>query len=73
MKKLFTLLFVCFLFSSCEIYSVMDLTQPMVVESKIDTNRYRVSYKYNNIPYFCDIITPEDNFKPGDTIVISKK
>lgn len=49
----------------CEIYSVVDTNKPMIVESKVDSNRYRI--RYNDSAFFMEIIT-KDSLKIGDTL-----
>lgn len=55
--------------NSCEIFAVIESNSPMIVESKVASDRYRV--RYNNNKNFLEIITT-DSLCVGDTLRISK-
>ena len=60
-----------FLLVSCEIYAVVDLNEPIIVEQKVSQDRYRVGYYYNNQHYFMEIITNQ-NLQVGDKLKLIK-
>lgn len=55
--------------SSCEIFALIETSSPMIVESKVASDRYRV--RYNNNENFLEIVTT-DSLCVGDTLRIAK-
>ena len=60
-----------FTMQSFDIFAVVDTNYPIIVERKINVDRYRCTYIYNSQKFFMEVIT-KDSLIVGDTLRFSK-
>lgn len=71
MKKLIVIILISFMLSGCEVFVVIDTSQPITVDSKVSENRYRCLYSDGNATYFLEIISDE-SLNIGDPLFLGK-
>lgn len=67
-RKLIYIL-IAFTFLSCDVSSVVDIDEPIIVVEKLPFSQYRCKYKHAHRTYYIQVVTHKV-LKKGDTLWI---